>query len=151
MAEIIQNKSESELKAPEGDFKEWTQKTSASGKTFYTRDVDDKGNTSTKPEDGGDHDVDSHGPAFNNEPCYWPANTEGTTSQDFANKTGITWYKLQNTVGFTYQLTINTNATYNYTFNTAPDSYGLDVWQTWTTHEVTYTTFEPTVTSVSGR
>lgn len=63
---------------------------------------------------------------------------------------GITWYKLRNTVGATYQLTIDTNSTYDYTFHTTPDSYSLDVYQTWTTYEVTYTTWDPTVTSVSG-
>ncbi|CAN9093879.1 unnamed protein product [Alternaria sp. RS040] len=147
----MSEQNEKNLKAPEGEFQEWTEKTSESGKTFFTRDVDEKGNTTTKPADGPDHDVDSHGPSFDHEPCYWTPDTEGSTSTDFANKTGITWYKLKNTIGATYQLTINTNSTYDYTFHTKPDSYGLDVYQTWTTHEVTYTTWEPTVTSVSGR
>lgn len=64
---------------------------------------------------------------------------------------GITWCKLKNTIGATYQLTINTNSTYDYTFHKKPDSYGLDVYQTWTTHEVTYITWDPVVTSVSGK
>ncbi|KAI4951993.1 hypothetical protein J4E91_003455 [Alternaria rosae] len=147
----MSEQKEQNLKAPEGDFQEWTEKTTESGKTFFTRDVDEKGNTVTKPADGPDHDVDSHGPPFDNEPCNWKANSEGHTSTDFANKTGITWYKLDNVIGATYQLTINTNSTYNYTFFTRPDSYGLDVYQTWTNHEFVYTTLDPTIDSVSGR
>jgi len=85
----MSEQKEQSLKAPEGDFQEWTEKTSESGKTFFTRDVDEKGNTTKKPADGPDHGVDSHGPPFENEKCCWTADSEGSTSSDFANKTGM--------------------------------------------------------------
>ncbi len=88
MGEIASQQNENSLKAPEGDFKEWTEKTSESGKTFFTRDVDEKGETAAKPTGDHNHGVDSHGPSFQNEPCFWKADTEGSTSTDFANKTG---------------------------------------------------------------
>ena len=65
---------------------------------------------------------------------------------------GIYAYKLENTVGWTYQLTIWTTATYDYTFFTKTSGYGLNVFQTWISeeHEVTYTTTDWKITSVSG-
>jgi hypothetical protein len=85
----MSEQNEQSLKAPEGDFQEWTEKTSASGKTFFSREVDENGNTTTKPAHKPKHDVDSHGPSFDNEPCCWKADTEGATPIDFANKTGM--------------------------------------------------------------
>jgi hypothetical protein len=153
MAETLSNNqgNEKDLKAPEGDFKEWDEDTSKNGQTYYTRDVDTEGNTVKKPKDVSGQEVNSHGPSFSNVPCYWTPGTSGSTSADFANQTGITWYKLDNSIGWTYQLTINTTQSYNYTFNTPAESYGLNVIRTWTTHEVTYTTYQPNVTSVSGK
>lgn len=89
MAEIASEQNQQSLKAPEGNFQEWNEQTSESGKTFFTRDVDEKGDTVNKPTDGPKHGVDSHGPSFKNEPCYWKADTEGSTTTDFANKTGV--------------------------------------------------------------
>ena len=142
--------AEQDLGAPEGNYEGWTEGKSDGGQTFYYRAVDSEGKTAKK-SDLGEHEVDAHGPPFNNLPCNWTANTSGSTDVSFANQTGITWYSLQNTVGWTYQLTINTTQTYDYTFTTPNDSYTLDVWATSHTHEVTYTTYNPTVTGVSGK
>jgi hypothetical protein len=94
----MSGQNEQSIKAPEGDFQGWTEKTSKNGTTFFTRDVDEKGNTVTKPADGADHGVDSHGPDFDQEPCYWTAGSSASTSSDFANKTGMyssstAWYE----------------------------------------------------------
>jgi hypothetical protein len=146
MAEIANDQDPS---APQGNFEGWTEKKSKNGKTFYYRAVDSEGATK-KPEGGQAHQVDARGPSFSGAQCHWTSGTSGNTSTDFANETAITWYKLANTVGWTYELTINCTDTYDYTFHTPNDSYHLDVWQTSTTHEVTYTTEDPTVTSVDG-
>jgi hypothetical protein len=145
MAEIVSDNSG----APEGNFEGWTKKQSKNGKTYFVRATDSDGNIKHKPSK--DHDVDSHGPSFSGVSCYWPAGTSGSTSTDFSNQTGISWYKNANTVGWTYQLTINTSQTYDYHFHTADDSYELNVYVTSWTHEVTFTDGDSTIVSVDGK
>lgn len=94
MAEIVAQ-NEKDLSPPQGDFKEWTENKSDKGQVYFTRDVDKAGKTAEAPKEESAHDVKSHGPSFDNVACYWAKNTEGSTSTDFANRTGITWYKLR--------------------------------------------------------
>lgn len=130
----------------------WDDLVSSKGNKFRVKAADY--DISQEP-DGEVHVVDASGPPFNNVQVYWTSGSEGVPSIDVQNKTGITWYKLAKAPWYsiyTWQLTINCNDTYNYSFKDGTDdTYGINVCSIRTTHEVEFDSSNPTIVSISGK
>ncbi|EXA33837.1 hypothetical protein NW761_014352 [Fusarium oxysporum] len=96
----------------------------------------------------------ANGPPFN-VTVDWRLNTEGSPSQEIQDKTGITYYKLEEAPWYSpkkYRLTISTKDSYNYTFfDNEPDQYGLNVHRTNGLHWVEYDSRDPRITSITGK
>ncbi len=107
-----------------------------------------------KPAGEEANSVAASGPEFSNVTVDWTVGSSGAPSPDIQNKTGITWYKLENAEWyspFQYKLTINCNDTYDYHFmDQEGDSYQLDVRQTAGSHSLEYRSSAPTIVSISG-
>ena len=132
---------------PQGELKDWTQGKSAKGKIFYYRAVDADVSTQ-KPEVKSELTTKQ---TFNKTFCNWVPGTNGVPSSDFTKQTSITWYKLDNFVGSTYQLVIKCTESHAFYFNTLDDSYPLAVLQTKTGHSLLYYDQNPNIVSVEAR
>ncbi|GKU08053.1 hypothetical protein FLAG1_07872 [Fusarium langsethiae] len=142
MAEIVQD-------APQDAQVGWLELKSDKGQDYRVKASD---YDISEGSSGGDAPSAS-GPPFN-VPVNWHVGDEGAPSQEIQDKTAITWYKFEKAPWYSpyqYKLTINTRDTYNYTFfDSEPDYYGLNVFDSSGSHSVEFRSDNPTNTSITG-
>jgi hypothetical protein len=142
-----------QLQAPADAKLGWAEMTSDNGGDYRVKASDY--DIADQPDGEGGNVTAANGPTFLDEPVNWSCPSSGTPSQEFQNKTGITWYKLDKAPWYSpkkYRLTISCKDSYNYSFtDESPDTYWLNVFMTSTTHSVEYDSARPTIVKISGQ
>ncbi|KAI1323313.1 hypothetical protein F5Y16DRAFT_350352 [Xylariaceae sp. FL0255] len=137
-------------KAPESAQMGWAKLESDSGKDYNVKASDYDMNDEVKDKDS----LNANGPSFQID-VNWTFPSSGSPDQEFQNKTGITWYKLDKAPWYSlkkYRLTIACKDTYNYSFtDKEPDTYWLNVWATSSTHTVEYDSRNPDIVKITGQ